>query len=64
MNAISVFSHLTASFARALEERVEPQSMGMAPASKLAVILHRMWTDATEFGFGTEPAALQCSSRL
>lgn len=30
----------------------------VAVARKLAVILHRMWTDATEFRFGKEPAAL------
>lgn len=30
----------------------------VAVARKLAVILHRMWADATEFRFGKEPAAL------
>lgn len=30
----------------------------VAVARKLAVILHRMWGDATEFRFGKEPAAL------
>lgn len=30
----------------------------VAVARKLAVILHRMWSDATEFRFGKEPAAL------
>ena len=30
----------------------------VAVARKLAVILHRMWTDATEFRFGKLPAAL------
>lgn len=30
----------------------------VAVARKLAVILHRMWTDATEFRFGKEPSAL------
>jgi transposase len=30
----------------------------IAVARKLAVILHRMWADATEFRFGKEPAAL------
>ena len=29
----------------------------VAVARKLAVILHRMWSDATEFRFGKEPAA-------
>lgn len=29
----------------------------VAVARKLAVILHRMWVDATEFRFGKEPAA-------
>ena len=29
----------------------------VAVARKLAVILHRMWIDATEFRFGKEPAA-------
>lgn len=30
----------------------------VAVARKLAVILHRMWADATDFRFGKEPAAL------
>lgn len=30
----------------------------VAVARKLAVILHRMWRDGTEFRFGTEPAAV------
>ncbi|MFD2052299.1 IS110 family transposase [Mesorhizobium calcicola] len=30
----------------------------VAVARKLAVILHRMWSDATEFRFGKEPTAL------
>lgn len=30
----------------------------VAVARKLAVILHRMWADATEFRFGKQPAAL------
>jgi hypothetical protein len=30
----------------------------VAIARKLAVILHRMWANATEFRFGKEPAAL------
>jgi len=29
----------------------------IASARKLAVILHRMWSDATEFRFGKEPGA-------
>jgi hypothetical protein len=29
----------------------------VAAARKLAVILHRMWSDATEFRFGNEPGA-------
>jgi transposase len=29
----------------------------VAVARKLAVILHRMWSDATEFRFGKEPGA-------
>ena len=28
----------------------------VAVARKLAVILHRMWSDQTEFRFGKEPA--------
>ena len=30
----------------------------VAVARKLAVILHRMWAEATEFRFENEPAAL------
>lgn len=30
----------------------------VAVARRLAVILHRMWADATEFRFGREPATL------
>ena len=30
----------------------------VAVARKLAVILHRMWSDQTEFRFGREPAAV------
>lgn len=30
----------------------------VAVARKLAVILHSMWANATEFSFGKEPAAL------
>ncbi|MET3524888.1 hypothetical protein ABID25_006759 [Mesorhizobium abyssinicae] len=30
----------------------------VAVARKLAVILHRMWADATEFRFGKEPVHL------
>lgn len=50
---------------------VEPARLGMAiarrpgmararvaVARKLAVILHRMWSDKTEFRFGKEPAAM------
>jgi len=38
------------------------KARGMAPARvavarKLAVILHRMWSDQTEFRFGKEPGA-------
>jgi hypothetical protein len=29
----------------------------VAVARKLAVILHRMWSDQTEFRFGKEPSA-------
>ena len=29
----------------------------VAVARKLAVILHRMWSDAVEFRFGKEPGA-------
>ena len=29
----------------------------VAVARKLAVILHRMWSDASEFRFGKEPGA-------
>ena len=29
----------------------------VAVARKLAVILHRMWSDKTEFRFGKEPSA-------
>ena len=29
----------------------------VAVARKLAVVLHRMWSDGTEFRFGKEPAA-------
>ena len=29
----------------------------VAVARKLAVILHRMWSDGTEFRFGREPGA-------
>lgn len=29
----------------------------VAVASRLAVILHRMWTDGTDFRWGSEPAA-------
>jgi transposase len=31
------------------------QHRGMAVARKLAVVLHRMWRDQTEFRFGKEP---------
>ncbi|ESY46608.1 hypothetical protein X744_29915 [Mesorhizobium sp. LNJC372A00] len=30
----------------------------VAVARKLAIILHRMWADATEFRFGKEPVYL------
>ena len=30
----------------------------VAVARKLAVILHRMWVDETEFRFGREPGAM------
>ena len=30
----------------------------VAVARKLAVILHRMWSDGTEFRFGKEPNAV------
>jgi transposase len=33
----------------------------VAVARKLAVVLHRMWTDETEFRFGKEPGT---SARL
>ncbi|OWK19809.1 hypothetical protein AJ88_37440 [Mesorhizobium amorphae CCBAU 01583] len=32
-------------------------------STKLAVILHRMWADATEFRFGKAPAALRREPR-
>jgi transposase len=34
----------------------------VAVARKLAVILHRMWSDGAEFRFGKEPAAGSGSS--
>jgi len=33
----------------------------VAVARKLAVILHRMWTDASDFRFGKEPACAQAA---
>jgi transposase len=30
----------------------------VAVARKLAVIMHRMWLDGTEFDFGVEPAVI------
>ena len=36
----------------------------VAVARKLAVILHRMWSDGTEFRFGKEPAQARARERL
>jgi hypothetical protein len=35
--------------------RESPDNTRVAVARKLAVLLHRMWSDQTEFRFGKEP---------
>jgi len=38
-----------------IAKRSNPKKAKVAVARKLAIIMHRMWLDGTEFDFGTEP---------